>query len=474
MTNKAKSELGVEGVDTSLNLSTMRGHKVIPVTRIDGLIVERPDMRAQVELPKAYARNIIPSRKDQIPTPAVADKWQHLKKIRDKIPPLDENLDVGILIGSNCPKVIKPKEVIAGKSEDPYAVRTLLGWCIVGPANCSETHLDEDGVATCNRIIVHEDTPGTSHVSFILEDKTKEVINPCYVKQMLEVDFAENKNSTHQGLSKEDRRFLNIAETRIHRRDDGHYELPLPLKESFNGLPNNRDDAVRRMYHLKKRFMSLANEEYKEEYMKFMGDMIENGYAERAPRDADAKPDMTFYINHHGTRHPKKKKLRIVFNCSQEYNGESLNKNLLQGPLLTNNLTGVLLRFRQEPIAVTCGIEGMFHQVHVNPEHRDLLRFLWWEENDLSKDPVDYRMTVHLFGATSSPSCANFALKQIANDFEGEYGEQAANFMRKDFYVDDGLKSVHTAASAVELVKNVKAICHQGGFNLHKFLSNSK
>ena len=83
-------------------------------------------------------------------------------------------------------------------------------------------------------------------------------------------------------------------------------------------------------------------------------------------------------------------------------------------------------------------------------------------------------MTVHLFGATSSPSCANFALKQTANDFEGEYGEQAAEFIRKDFYVDDGLKSVPTTASAVELVKNVKAMSHQGGFNLHKFLSNSK
>ena len=66
-----------------------------------------------------------------------------------------------------------------------------------------------------------------------------------------------------------------------------------------------------------------------------------------------------------------------------------LNKNLLQGLLLTN-LTGVLLRFQQEPVAVTCDVEGMFHQVHVNPEHRHLLSFLWLEGNDLSKDPVDY------------------------------------------------------------------------------------
>ena len=475
VTNRVKSQLGVEGIDTCLNLSTMHGREIIPVTRIDGLIAERPDRRAKVELPKAYARDVIPSRRDQIPTPSVAENWQHLRRIKDKIPPLDETLDVGILIGSNCPRAIKPKEVISGKAQDPYAIRTLLGWCIVGPANPSvEVTSDEDRLATCNRIIAHENTPETSHIRFILENKTKEIINLSHIVQMFETEFAENKGSAHQGLSKEDRKFLDIAEKGIRRCDDGHYELPLPLKDNFKGLHNNRDDAVRRMRHLKKRSASPNNKEYMEEYMKFMGDMIAKGYAERAPSTADARPGMLFYINHHGTRHPKKNKLRVVFNCSQEISGESLNKYLLQGPLLTNNLTGVLLRFRQEPIAVTCDIEAMFHQVRVNPEHRDLLRFLWWEGNDLSKDPVDCRMTVHLFGATSSPSCANFALKQAANDFEGEYGGEAANFIRNDFYVDDGLKSVSTVTSAIELVNNVKAMCHQGGFNLHKFMSNNK
>ena len=93
---------------------------------------------------------------------------------------------------------------------------------------------------------------------------------------MLELGFVEAKDLTHQGLTKEDRRFLNITETHLHRYDNGHYKLPLPLKESFKGLPNNRDDAVRRMYHLKKRFMSPSNQYYKKEYMKFVRDMIEN------------------------------------------------------------------------------------------------------------------------------------------------------------------------------------------------------
>ena len=40
--------------------------------------------------------------------------------------------------------------------------------------------------------------------------------------------------------------------------------------------------------------------------------------------------------------------------------------------------------------------------------------------------------------------------------------------------MDDGLKSVPTAEEALNLVKNVKQMCSKGGFNLHKFLSNSK
>ena len=83
-------------------------------------------------------------------------------------------------------------------------------------------------------------------------------------------------------------------------------------------------------------------------------------------------------------------------------------------------------------------------------------------------------MTVHLFGATSSPGCANFALKSTADDHEAEFGTAAANFLRNDFYVDDGLKSVGTVQEAVKLIKNTKVMCDKGGFNLHKFVSNSK
>ena len=144
---------------------------------------------------------------------------------------------------------------------------------------------------------------------------------------------------------------------------------------------------------------------------------------------------------HHGVFHKKKNKIRVVFDANAEYKGVSLNQNLLQGPDLTNELLGVLLRFRKERIAVSCDVEQMFHQFHVCPEDRDFFRFLWLE-NGLYEQPVEYRMCVHLFGATSSPGCANYGLKAVADIGAQEYSEEAAEFIKHNFYVDDGIVSV--------------------------------
>ena len=61
-------------------------------------------------------------------------------------------------------------------------------------------------------------------------------------------------------------------------------------------------------------------------------------------------------------------------------------------------------------------------------------------------------MTRHLFGAVSSPGCANFALRKIATEVEADFGMDVVNFIKRDFYVDDGLKSVSTPQEAVSLI----------------------
>ena len=382
--------------------------------------MQRLDKRAQVELPKAYARQSIPSRRDQIPTPEIVEKWPHLHKPRDKIPPYEEGLEITLLIGCNCPKAIKPKEVIQGKSEEPYAVQTLLGWSIMGPVTTSNTPLGDHALnSTCHRILAKEIVPGSpdSQLSFVFNGKTKEIVNPSAISQIFEFDFIEHNNTQRHGLSKEDRKFLQIAEERIHQCEDGHYKLPLPLKNEDIERPNNRDAALRRLNQLKRRFETRNNQKYPKDYVEFMKmmKMIDSGYAIKVPKIEDVcsvqqeRKRSVWYIPHHGVYHPKKpNKIRVVFDCATAFENESLHKHLLQGPDLTNNLTGVLVRFRREYVAFMCDIEGMFHQVRVNEEQGDLLHFLWLEDGDTTKDPHEYRMTVHLFGATSSPGCANF------------------------------------------------------------------
>ena len=162
-----------------------------------------------------------------------------------------------------------------------------------------------------------------------------------------------------------------------------------------------------------------------------MENMIEKGYAEKVKPDASCRQirnnEKKRYIPHYGVYNPKKPtKIRVVFECAAEFKGESLNKHLLQGPDLTNTLTGVPKRFRQEQVGLMYDVESMLYQLYVADDYRDLLHFLRWENGDLSKDPIEYRMTVHLFGATSSPGCGNFGLKKTAQDSECDQGSALA------------------------------------------------
>ena len=111
-----------------------------------------------------------------------------------------------------------------------------------------------------------------------------------------------------------------------------------------------------------------------------------------------ATPGKMWYFPHHGVCHPNKPgKIRVVFDLSAEYKGVCLNKELLPRPDLTNQIIGVLLRFREEHVGVMGDIETMFHQVNVPDTQCSFLKFLWWEDGDTSKEIIYYEMTTHVF-----------------------------------------------------------------------------
>ena len=235
----------------------------------------------------------------------------------------------------------------------------------------------------CNRVAASEICS-----QFAFATKAKEIIGPEKVLRVLETDFVET-SPKYKPYSMEDERFLRILEDGVKKQSDGRYVMPLPLKSDSVCLPNNRQLAVKRWNQLKARFKK--NPKFFTDYQAFMKDIILQ-CAEEVPVDRLKVQDgKVNYVPHTGVYHPKKPgQIRVVFDCSAQFNGVSLNDYLLQGPDFMNDLLGILCRFRKESVVFMTHIKSIFHHFVVAEEDRDLLRFLWWLDGDPPKEVIDY------------------------------------------------------------------------------------
>lgn len=343
-----------------------------------------------IPLPKAYSRKNIPAHRDQIPRPEMVMNWSHLQ-IANEIPEYHDDVDIDLLIGNDCVQAIKPRDVIPAKPQDPHATKTVFGWGVIGATSHAD-HCKSDGTSMhCHRIMTNDITTQNTGQTFVEQTRVKEEINPNEVVKMFERNFSEGKKD--KPISLENRRFLDITKREIHVTNDGHYEIPLPFRDDKIDLSRNRKLAELWLNGLKS---SVAKDpKYKDNYVKFFHDTFKKGYAGKATQTTGK----AWYLPHHGVYHPRKpNKIRVVFDCSVEYEGQSINKHLLQGSDLTNTLNGVLCQFCKKRVAFTCDIEAMFCQVRVNEEHQDYLRLLWRPDDDTSKEPIHYRMRVHRLG----------------------------------------------------------------------------
>lgn len=381
------------------------------------------------------------ARKEQV------SKIPHLSDV--DVPDVNVN-DVMLLIGTDSPDAHVPLEVRAGASGQPYAVRTRLGWAVRGPV---------DDVT---------DEANAANVHFV---QSNDVTLQHQLEKMWSTDFADVIHSEEVSMSVEDKRALAIMESTLVHEPDGHYKMGLPWREENTVLPNNLTLAHVRLQHLRRKLSH--DPDLHEKYTETVSDYIDKGYA-RMVDSADNK-GAVWYLPHHPVINENKPgKVRVVFDCAAKYRGTSLNKQLLQGPDLTNSLVGVLTRFRQEKIALMADIEAMFHQVRVIGRDCNALRFLWWPNGDMMKVPNTYCMQVHLFGATSSPSCSAYALKRTAEDNAHLFEPEVVKTVKRNFYVDDCLKSVDSEQRAIKLVRDLQSIMKKGGFRLTKWISNSR
>ena len=99
--------------------------------------------------------------------------------------PYRKDLEVGLSIGTNCPKAIKPREVIPGSDDDLCGIKTDLGWGIVGRVCKSNQDFGDQLEGWTNKIIINKDT------NLVIESRVKEVITPLKAREMFERDFHE-------------------------------------------------------------------------------------------------------------------------------------------------------------------------------------------------------------------------------------------------------------------------------------------
>lgn len=379
-------DLGIQGKETNFrlttvnNASTQRGGKEVSFS-FQGL----QDSEV-IDMPRVWTVEALPTTHRSIPKQQDVDRWSHLKGI--KLPTAAKK-DITLLIGSDTPEAFWVQEERRGKKKEPYAIRSPLGWTVMGPTGRRSKRAFE-----VNNVI--------------MDDQLQE-----QVQRFWQLDHALGDESEKLGDSVEDKKARSIMEETISLKD-GHYEMGLPWRQFPPSLPNNHKMAESRLQSLKRRLEKDNNLHQK--YTATMTDYLTKGFAKEVDEDPPEEGSI-WYLPHHPVTHPfKPEKVRVVFDCAAKYQGVSLNNQLLSGPDYTNKLVGVLLRFRQEKIALAADVEGMFHQVRVTPRHTDALRYLWWENGDTNTAPKIYKMQVHLFGGTSSPSCAGFALQRTEED----------------------------------------------------------
>ena len=354
-----------------------------------------------------------------------------------------------LLIGGDCPDAFWVLDERRCHSSEPYAVKFPLGWTLLGPVG-----------------------PGSSNEQFHGNlIRSRDDLLQLQVEKFWKTDFGDCLAESEVCMSSEDKQALKIMnETVI--LTGGHYQVGLPWKRRPPSIPNNRSLAESRLRLLKRRL--LRDENLHTKYNATMNEYLAKRHAVKiSPDELPTDGKTVWYLPHHPVFHPRKpEKARVVFDCAAKYMGTSLNDQLLQGPDLNNHFVGLLMRFREERVAVVADIE--FHQVKVDPRDCDALRFMWWSTDDLNQPPEEYKMIVHVFGATSSPSCTSFCLKKTAEDNEGEFSAEVVGTVKRSFYVDDCLKSVRTREDARTLVSELTELLSRRGFHLTKWMSNDR
>ncbi|XP_073789840.1 uncharacterized protein [Danio rerio] len=381
------------------------------------------------------------------PVAALQRAYRHLKDL--PLPPMDKVRPL-LLIGSDMPHLLTPVQpVCKGPPGGPIAVRTQLGWSLQGPmspmqpSRGSQQCLHIMSVPTCDNLFQH-------------------------VERLWQVDTLpyNTKMVTRSKQDKEAYTLLQNATVRVTVDCVRRYATPL-LRRTPRTLLQADKTAVLPSLRRTERTLERDPDRAKI-YCSEISKLESAGYVAKITAEEANQSEESWFIPHHMVHHNGKD--RIVFNCSFQHHGQSLNDQLLPGPTLGPSLLGVLLRFRQHTVAISGDIKGMFHQVRLLPGDKSVLRFLW-RGMCREVEPEIYEWQVLPFGTTCSPCCAIHALQHHVQEHK-EGKTELVDIVEHSFYVDNCLHSVPTASEAKVIVDGLRQLLSEGGFEIRQWACN--
>ncbi|XP_052415143.1 uncharacterized protein LOC127959801 [Carassius gibelio] len=446
---EAVDRLGLQGRPEDLVLRTIRQDvQTLKGSSVSFCISPLAHPRRSFKVAEAFTSQRLSLADHSYPISMLKRKYKHLADL--PIEPF-ELVKPLVLIGPDHPHLLTPvKPVRLGPPGGPAAIRTRLGWTLQRP-----THIIK-WMACAQQCFLTSVSPQTTELMRNVEK----------LWQMDVLPFQRDKMAVRSKQDKEAIEHLEAKTRRVEVAGIFRYTTPLLRKQDMPLFRASKEAVLPSLWSTEKRL--TKDPQRAKAYCEAINQLVQSGAVKKLGPDEISMTGESWYIPHHLVSHNGKN--RLVFNCSYQFRGLNLNDAFLPGPTLGASLLGVLLRFRQQAVAVSGDIRSMFHQVQLLPEDRPLLRFVW---RDMKREvpPDTFEWQVLPFGTTCSPCCATFALQRHARDHSVP-GDGVRNSVERCFYVDNCLQSVATAAEARGLVDKLRETLSSGGFEIRQWACN--
>ena len=281
-------------------------------------------------------------------------------------------------------------------------------------------------------------------------------------------------------MSLKDEREYERFKSNLKYEEDGTFDDPGPFwRTSYpwnvdrNQLINNKSAVLGVMNSTKRKLKK--DPLWEEVYENQLKDLINRGVAKEVTDDELAdwikEGGKTYYIAHQMALNPGSKTtpVRVVFNSSQIFKGQSLNSSWDLGPDIMSSLHGVLLRFRKDIVGGQGDITKMFYMVRVTREELMMQLFIWQFKGE--EKMKTYAMTRLVMGNKPSTNISIVAVKETAQleDFKTRY-PVAYQALMYDSYVDNVFLTAPDIETLVQGIAEIEQVSAKGGFKFKEWI----